>query len=189
MVWVLLTSACATVSQANFVEEVDPSTDQTSAEESLPSFFQEDVLRQWALDAEASTSYADPEWGAQQAVGIPDTSRCGDFQTAWAPAGSDSEEWLELKYALPVHATTINIVQSFNPNQVAKVELINNDGEAFMIYEQLPEAVDQPCPYALSIIVEHTVERYNTVRITLDQSFLGLGWNEIDAVELIGVVE
>jgi len=184
---IMLTSACEAPTQGNLVEEIDPFPAQTSTEEPLPSFFQEGVLRQWAVDAEASTSYADPEWGAQQAVGIPDTPRCGDFQTAWASAGSDSEEWLELKYAIPVHVTTVNIVQSFNPNQVVKVELINIDGDVLIIYEQLPEAVDQPCPYELSIFVEHSIKLYDTVRLLVDQSFLGLGWNEIDAVELIGV--
>ncbi|MEN8173575.1 MAG: hypothetical protein ABFS03_11940, partial [Chloroflexota bacterium] len=71
--WIFLITACKTPSQANIVEEVEPTADLIRTEEPLPSFFQEGVLRQWAVDAEASTSYGDPEWGAQQAVGIPDT--------------------------------------------------------------------------------------------------------------------
>lgn len=189
MGWVLLTSACGAAPQEDPVEQVDQSTALAGTEEPLPSFFQEGVLRQWAVEADASASYDDPEWGAQQVIGNPNTSRCGDFQTAWASAGSDSVDWLELKFATPVYVTTVNIVQSFNPNQVAKVELITADGDALIIYEQPPEAVDQPCPYTLSILVERTAVRYDTVRITVDQSFLGLGWNEIDAAQLIGVAE
>jgi hypothetical protein len=186
---ILMTSACKTALQESSVDAVADAPVLTATEEPLPSFFQEGVLRQWASEAEASTSYADPEWGAQQVVGLPNTDRCGDFQTAWASAGSDGVDWLEVKYLNEVHVTTVNIMQSFNPNQVVKVELSNARGDVFVIYEQPPKAVDQPCPYTLAILVERTAARYDTVRITIDQSYLGLGWNEIDAVELIGISE
>ena len=52
-----------------------------------------------------------------------------------------------------------------------------------------PFQVDQPCPYTLSIPIEKTEGRFNKVRITVDQSVLGLGWNQIDAVELVGEID
>jgi len=186
---ILMTSACKAALQENSFDAVAETAVLTATEKPLPSFFQEGVLRQWASEAEASSSYADPEWGAQQALGMPNTDHCGDFQTAWASAGSDDVDWLKLKYLKDVHVTTVNIMQSFNPNQVVKVELSNARGDVLIVYEQPPKAVDQPCPYTLSIFVERTAARYDTVRITVDQSYLGLGWNEIDAVELIGVSE
>jgi len=151
-----------------------------------PEMAQQGAVRQWAFSAEASSSYADPEWAAVQATGAPDTPRCGDYQTAWASVGSDTLEWIELKYETPVHVKAVNIVQTFNPNQVSKVELIGSFGRSLTIYEQKPVQIDQPCPYTLTIPVERTAMRYDTVRITLDQAALGLGWNEIDAVELVG---
>ncbi len=184
---VLWTSACEAAPQQNSVNVPVETSIIKDSEEPLPSIFQEGVLRQWAIEADVSSSYADPEWGAYQVIGFPNTDHCGDFQTAWASAGSDSIEWLVLKFTTPVHVTTVNIVQSFNPNQVVKVELINTQGDNLMIYERLPVAVDQPCPYTLSVFVDQTFALYDTVRITIDQSILGLGWNEIDAVELIGV--
>ena len=45
-------------------------------------------VRQWAVAAEASSEFADPEWAAIQATNAPDTARCGDYQTAWATAGT-----------------------------------------------------------------------------------------------------
>ncbi|MFC1996557.1 hypothetical protein ACFLXI_02980 [Chloroflexota bacterium] len=143
-------------------------------------------LRQWATDAEASSEFADPEWSALQATGAPDTPRCGDYQTAWATAGSDTVETLVLSYTLSVHVTGVNIIQSFNPNQVIQVELVGIFDRAATIFEGQPMQVDQPCPYTLSIPVNRTQGGYNKVRITVDQSVLGLGWNQIDAVELIG---
>lgn len=165
--------------------------DTLSPEElgSLPAEFvsiQGQSIRQWAISAEASSEYAVPEWAAEQATGSPNTQRCGDYQTAWATAGSDSVDWLTLKFPLPVHVVAINIIQSFNPDQVVKVELIGPFERATEVFVQEPRQVDQSCPYTLSIPVDRTEGRFDTIRITLDQSVLGLGWNQIDAVELVG---
>ena len=146
-------------------------------------------VRQWAAGAEASSEFADPEWAAIQAVGEPNTPRCGDYQTAWATAGSDIEATLVLKYTQDIQVTGINIVQSFNPDQVIQVELVGNFNRGVTVYEREPRQVDQPCPFILTIPVERTEQTYDRVRITIDQSVLGLGWNQIDAVELIGDLE
>ena len=146
-------------------------------------------VRQWAMSAEASSEFADPEWAAVQAIGAPDTLDCGDYQTAWATAGSDTEETLVLDYERSVHVTGINILQSFNPNQVVRVELVGVFDRAATVFEGQPMQVDQPCPYTLSIPIEKTEGRFSKVRVTVDQSVLGLGWNQIDAVELIGDID
>ena len=143
-------------------------------------------IRQWAAGAEASSEFADPEWASVQAVGAPDTHQCGDYQTAWATASSDTVETLVLTYTVPVQAVAINIVQTFNPSQVVKVELVGMNDGAFTVYEGQPVQVDQPCPYTLAIPIEKTDRYFSKVRITVNQSILGLGWNQIDAVELIG---
>lgn len=149
-------------------------------------FVQGQQIRQWAAEAEASSEYSDPEWAAIQAMGSPNTPRCGDYQTAWATAGSDSKEWIKVKFPLAVHVTGVNIIQTFNPNQVIKVELIGAFDRSIEIYNKPPNQVDQPCPYTLLVPIEKTAGRFDTVRITIDQSHLGLGWNQIDAVELVG---
>ncbi|MBU1660413.1 MAG: hypothetical protein KKD28_02950 [Chloroflexi bacterium] len=143
-------------------------------------------ISQWVVEAEASSEYSSPEWAAEQAIGAPDTHRCGDYQTAWASASSDSIVWLEVKFPLAVYVTAVNISQSFNPNQVVAVELVGQFGRSIEIYNQPPAQVNQPCPYTLPISIDKTKGRFDTVRITIDQSVLGLGWNQIDAVELVG---
>ena len=164
--------------------EVSPAA--TPLPEGAAPPLQSGQIRQWAAEASASSEFAVPEWAASQAIGEPNTSRCGDYQTAWATASSDTVETLVLTYTVSVNVTGINVVQSFNPNQVTQVDLIGDFGRLLTVYEGEPFQVDQPCPFTLSIPVEKTDRAYNNVQITVNQSVLGLGWNQIDAVELIG---
>ena len=143
-------------------------------------------IRQWAVDASASSEFADDFWGEKQLIGSPDTKRCGDYQTAWASAGSDTIETLVLTYTLAVKVTEINIVETFNPNQVVQVIVLGENGEKRVVYDEPPVAVDRPCPYTLTINVDNMKFKSRVIRIVIDQSVLGLGWNEIDAVELVG---
>ena len=177
-----LPAACAPTPEAEPAAGPTP----VSGEALLP---QNGQVRQWAAGAEASSSFANPEWAAIQVIGEPDTPRCGDYPTAWATAGSDTVETLVLTYTQAVHVTGINIIQTFNPNQVVQVELVGTFGRAITVYEGEPYQVDQPCPFTLAIPVRRTNSRFDHLRITVDQSVLGLGWNEIDAVELIGEPE
>ena len=83
--------------------------------------------------------------------------------------------------------TQINIYQSYNPDQVVLVELYTPEGDFVPVYESVPlEFTDDACPFMLAIPLDGTILA-NGVRITVDQSQLTLGWNEIDAVELIGI--
>lgn len=183
--------ACQLITGTTGVEEIQetqPPLDLNSLPPELVSV-QGQQIRQWAIEAETSSEFANPEWAAMQATGAPNTVRCGDYQSAWATASSDSEEWLMVNFPLAVHVTAINIIQSFNPNQVVKVELVGSFDNSIVVYDQLPAQVDQPCPFTLPIPIERTEGRFDTVRITVDQSILGLGWNQIDAVELVGEPE
>jgi hypothetical protein len=170
-------------------DRVGESQAVTAVPDSVVPPLQSGQVRQWAAGATASSEFTDPEWAAIQASGAPDTFRCGDYQTAWATAGSDTIETLVLTYTVPVQVVAINIVQSFNPNQVVQVELMGDFGQEITVFEGQPVQVDQPCPYTLSIPIEKTETRFSKVRVTVDQSVLGLGWNQIDAVELIGDTE
>jgi hypothetical protein len=174
-------------------DDTDLSVTEAPADSNLPDELeavQGRIIQQWAFEAVASSEYATPEWSAMQATGPPDTNRCGDYQTAWATAGSDSEgEWIELSYQEPVYVTGINIIQSFNPDQVVTVNLVGAFGRSIEVYNKPPTQVDQPCPYTLIITTERTESKFDKLRIEVNQSVLGLGWNQIDAVELIGVLD
>jgi len=191
LIFTLYASACSQIalplSEGTIEVEQQEIVDGT-----LPSDIeigQGEQVRQWAIEAVASSEYANPEWAAIQAIGRNDTDRCGDYQSAWATAGSDSEAWLEVKFQTPVYVTGVKIFQSFNPNQVIRVELVGALDRSIEIYNGPPVQVDQPCPYEFEIQIEKTAGRFDSVRITIDQSVLGLGWNQIDAVELVGETE
>jgi hypothetical protein len=167
--------------------EPSPTLDQTQvAGERYPAG---GIVYQWGVDAEALTEFASPEWGAAQSAGQPDAPGCGDYQFAWASAASDSVDTLEISYSLLVYPLEIVIHESFNPDQVVKVEVFDpQTGRYYTVLQKNPVQVDRPCPYQLIVAVKDIDFKTNLVRITVDQSQLGLGWNEIDAVQLIGSI-
>lgn len=161
---------------------------QTAAETFPSPAASETLIQQWAVEAEASSEFSVPEWSADKATGAPDAPGCGDTQFAWASAASDSIATLTLRYPDEVIPREIIIHQSYNPDQVVKVEVFQESRQSyFTVLQKNPQPVDRPCPYRLSIPVEEIDFPTQQVRITVDQSQLGLGWNEIDAVELVGL--
>ncbi len=148
------------------------------------------VVRQWAIAAEATSSYGTDAWSAAQATGAPDTPACGDYRTAWASATSTGQDTLTLHYGTPVAPTEVNIHQTYNPGAITTVELLPADPALppLVIFRGLDDAT--PCPGILSIPVSVSEAPpsdnvYDGVRITLDQT-ITQNWNEIDAVELVG---
>ena len=139
---------------------------------------------QWAFSATASSEYGNPDWAATQATGAPDTPECGDYQTAWASSASDGVDWLELSYEFPVVPGRINIYETHSPGFIVRVEVVDEDGYYYTIWEGEPASVDE-CPRVLSIPVTGIDSPVAGVRIHLDQSEGG-NWNEIDAAELVG---
>jgi hypothetical protein len=148
--------------------------------------WEEEMIAQWAVDATASSEYGNPDWAAFQATGAPDTDECGDYVTAWASATAGTEEWLELTYATPVYPLEINIYQTYTPDQVVRVELIDTEGNYHEVYTAEPVDMGDDCPYVLTVLVDEGEYQAVGVRITVDQSVIG-SWNEIDAVELVGI--
>jgi hypothetical protein len=172
--------------------ESSPTTmEENPAEASEPAYVlptaKPGELRQWAVSARASSQYGNPDWAASQATGKPDVLECGDNTSAWASYYSDTVEWIELTYETPVIPTEINIYQNYNPSQVVEVQMTTTDGSKYIAWSGYPEMV-KICPDTMSISLELEKKiRVNKLRITIDQRVSGWGWNEIDAVELVGM--
>lgn len=143
------------------------------------------LIRQWASEAVASSAYSAENWAAFQATGEPNTAECGDHGTAWAAAESNTSQWLVLYYPQPVYAVEVNIYQTYNPDQVVSVDLIDLQGNFVNVYTAEPRQVET-CPFILRIPTASSGVLAQGVRINIDQSVLRLGWNEIDAVEIVG---
>ena len=141
-------------------------------------------LHQWASDARASSQYGDPDWSAKQATGKPNTPAAGDFQTAWASQEPDAgEEWLELTYKIPVRPAIVRVCETFNPGAVVKLDAKDPNGAWCELWKGKDTTTD--CPGWLDIPISKPAWPCRVIRITLDCTLVK-GWNEIDAVELIG---
>ena len=148
----------------------------------------QDVIQQWASSATASSEYGSPGYAAEQATGAPDTPDCGDQETAWASEEGHTIDWLEVEYDTPVFPTEVNIYESHTPSQVSLVELIDVSGTHHEVYNATPKKQGD-CPFVLSVEINNADYQVQVVKITVDQSVIGLPWDEIDAVELVGVSE
>jgi hypothetical protein len=141
-------------------------------------------IRQWASSAVASSEYGTTDWNAGQATGAPNTAECGDQVTAWASSSYSGFDWIEVSFVTPVVPTQINIHESYTPGQIVKVE-VRDEGGSYHIVWQGTGAVVEQCPRVFTVNVTDITVRVTAVRITVDQS-IGVNWDEIDAVELIG---
>lgn len=145
-------------------------------------------VQQWASSAEATTQYGDDSWSAAQATGEPDAAECADDAKAWASLASDTVDVLTVHFAEAVVPSMVSVVQSYNPGQVTEIAVSGPGGESAVVYEADPSAMpDASCPSSLDVgIGALATFPVDTVAITVDQSVLGVGWGEIDAVQLVG---
>lgn len=122
-------------------------------------------------------------WGPEQATGAPDTPQAGDIQTAWASLQPDGgPEWLQVEFDRAVKIAEIRIRETFNPGAVNKVTAIAADGKEEVVWEG--EDPTKTAPGDLVVKAQKDVTA-GMVKIHLDSNKVP-GWNEIDAVELVG---
>ncbi len=147
------------------------------------------TVEQWAVDVEATSQYSDGEWSAAQVSGEPDTPDAGDFATAWAADSADAGiEQLTLGYPQAVVPTGIEIYESYNPGAVVTVEAYDIDGDAWVVlWEGTADTAGQESAVFSPPL---TAPDFATtvIRIAVDETAVE-GWNEIDAVKLIGTVQ
>lgn len=125
-------------------------------------------------------------WGHEQALGAPDTDRYGDISTAWAPMARDGgTEWLQVGFDRSVPVAEINVHETYNPGAISKIAAVMPDGREEFIWEgELAGGAAQPGIVERAFRVERELTA-DSVKIYMDTSRVP-GWNEIDAVELVG---
>lgn len=154
------------------------------------------LISQWAVSATASDSYGSfgenrDDQSPFSATGKPDVNNCTNSNYAWTISReNDGIHWIELNYDIPVYVNKVRVYENFNPGSIIKIEL-KNEKE----YETLWEGnyKTKQCPYVLekeyllnegNITKNITDFKTDTIKITINTDVSG--WNEIDAVELIG---
>jgi hypothetical protein len=122
-------------------------------------------------------------WGPEQAVGEPDTMQAGDISTAWAPREQDGgEEWLKLDYEKSVDIAEVRVRETHNPGAISKVTAFLANGSEVTLWEGVePKAT---APVEMSFTIPSNVNA-KSVKVYLDTTRVP-GWNEIDAVQIIG---
>lgn len=122
-------------------------------------------------------------WGPEQVLGAPDTLEEGDRQTAWASQTPDgAEEWLRLEYDKPVNIAQVRVRETYNPGAVSKVTAFSGNGEEALLWEGRDPTTEAPDDFVVEV-AGNVVSK--SVKLYLDSPRVP-GWNEIDAVELVG---
>jgi hypothetical protein len=154
----------------------------------------DDAKGQWASAATASSTYAgDKEpasvasYAPSQATGKPNVENYGDDGRSWAPAQADGGiEWLQLDFATPASARELRIRQNNAPGAIIKLELIDEAGERHTVWQGVDDATyDGGTVYWFVRSFEPTTYKAKSARVTLATNAVS-GWNEIDAVQLVG---
>lgn len=135
-------------------------------------------VRQWAIDATASSEYTGSDWSARQAVGPPDSPE-SDSRTAWAAKDADGGvEWLRVAFALPVRARRIRIHESLTPGGIVRIDAVAEDGTRRPLWS----GADPGLAWFEADLGGEAVRELVIVVDTRKHA----GWEEIDAVELNG---
>jgi hypothetical protein len=124
-----------------------------------------------------------PGWGDVQMTGPPDTPIAGDNRTAWASL--EPQEGLvtvEVDFPYPVVPEQLRIHETFNPGAVVRIEALIG-GARTTLWEGEPAASAGTRWFAPRL--GRTGDAAQSFRLTLDTDAVQ-GWNEIDAVELVG---
>ena len=154
----------------------------------------EDPKGQWASSAVASSTYSYEktpastlEYTAMKATGKPDVEAYGDAGGAWTSEKADAGiEWLELGFATPVNASELRVRQNFYPGAIIKLELIDEAGSKHTVWEGSDDTAYPPSTTSWFVrSFEKTPYKAKGARITLATNAVP-GWNEIDAVQLVG---
>ncbi len=141
---------------------------------------------QWASSIrEVSTQYSAQSWAANKVLGAPDVFPAhGDNTNAWASLGADDrDELLEVGFAQPMHASAVEIYETYNPGAVRSITLITTSGAHIHAYQANPMATSATAN-RLRVDTQCTSEPIAAVRVELG-SMAVPGWNEIDAIGLV----
>ncbi|MFQ5845532.1 MAG: hypothetical protein ACE5JG_11160, partial [Planctomycetota bacterium] len=125
-----------------------------------------------------------PPWDATKATGPPDAKPATkDHRNAWASkAANGGREWLELTYATPLRAHRVRIYEVLSAGAVVAVETVDGAGRRRTVWRG-DDPTTVPGPFEVTFpLTSYGVKR---VRVILDTTRRS-GWNEIDAVELVG---
>ncbi len=168
-------------------EDEEPRITDDSPISAEPVINAQGQLEQWANTASATSEFTPDGWSARQATGVPNVFGCGDDSFAWASAQSDGIDSITLRFPDPVIPQRIDIYETYNPGAISSITVTTENAEVIEVFSSLPQTTTE-CPRLLRVPVNDVDQFVDTVTINLDQTNHP-SWNEIDAVQLIGLPE
>jgi hypothetical protein len=145
-------------------------------------------IRQWAVDAKASSEHPSGDWAASEAAGPLNSFRKDRIHTAWVPdLGNGEPESIELTYARAVTPTSVDVWKMDAATRVTRLQAYDVAAQRWAIlWEETPES-DQA---GESFSPPLTGARFATdrLRVTISTEGLhpGFDLNGIKAVALVG---
>lgn len=134
------------------------------------------------LPTPVSTTHV-PRWHPMKAAGKPDAIANQDHPNAWASQhGNMGLQWLELGYVQPMQVDRIRIYEVNRAGAVAEVIAYDGKGKQHSVWKGV-DPTRQPGVFGIKL--KQTPFKVVRLRIVLDTNRVS-GWNEIDAVEIIG---
>jgi hypothetical protein len=135
--------------------------------------------------AQALSRTKGPSWSAAQATGEPDTATHGDHASAWAHKRPEmGPVTLTLEFEREVRPDAVRVHETYNPGAVVRVEGVRAGGAAEVLWEGAASAAGSQARWFAPPLVAGA-SPVRVVRLVLDTDAVP-GWNEIDAVELVG---
>ena len=138
---------------------------------------------QWASDViDVSSEYSKESWSAARVIGAPNVYPLhGDLQEAWASAGADDRaEWIQVAFEEPMRIDTIEIIETFNPGAVDRIEVIDRRGKRTLAWTGTAAPAGKRARRH-KISIPCTAEPVVAVQVYLDSPSVP-GWNEVDAI-------
>jgi len=126
-------------------------------------------------------NYGEEDFSGNKVIGSPDSEPYGRLNRNAFRLNSDrAYGTFTVAYANPIRVSQIIIIENFLPNRVAKVILIDTEGNEHKIYEPDKEVINIPAR-VLNINIDKT--KYKVGRLSIHLNSLDKqGWAEIDAV-------
>jgi len=142
----------------------------------------EAILRQWGATATASSEYTSTDYSAAQTAGVPEIlGICEDATTNWSPlTPSPDPEWLEVGYATPVQATGVEVHEKLEAPFVTQIDLRDTSSNLHTVWTGTDATT---CGSVL--VVTFPATSYLVTGVVVRTA--APNWEEIDAVELVGL--
>lgn len=180
---------------ANSVEDADDITAGTSQDcntNGVPDECENGSARnQWARNVLGFSTEYNPspdDWSAFQTTGAPNTDMYGDIETAYATANfNGTTEFITLDFEVAVYANAVLVRETYGNGFVTRIDIIDADGNPHTVWQ----STDTSAPGApVDFVAPFTQTTFlvKAVTIFIDTSHNMAEWEEIDAVQLQGVL-